>query len=492
MCATLKQYIMASSLKQQTISGMLWTSLQRFGTMGISFISNIVLARLLTPDDYGCIGMLMIFIALSSTFIDGGFGSALIQKKRPTTEDYSTIFYWNIFLSLVLYVVLYLCAPLVADFYNIELLSKVLQVQGVVLIINALGIIQANQLRKQLKFKALAKVNLAAAIASVVVAIAMAYMGCGIWSLVAQQIVQSLASTLLYWAYSSWRPIMSFSTKSFKELFGFGAFILLSNLINTFCNNLNGLFIGKFFNASSMGYFTQAKKLEDVFSTSIEAVILQVTYPILVEVKDNFEKLKNVLKQFNSLLLYVVAPLMLLLNLLAAPIIDLLLGEQWLPAVPYLEILAFQGIAISLQGVNYNAIASIGRSKELFQGTIIKRSMSVVLLISGMYLGGVKGILWGMTISSYFICFYNSVLVHKFVGYTLFRQFSDLFLIILLNAISYTLAYASNSIVKEGYILHITMFIVYVISYLLLSFILKISIIGHIKPLLVKINFIKE
>ena len=241
-----------------------------------------------------------------------------------------------------------------------------------------------------------------------------------------------------------------------------------------------------------MGYFTQAKKLEDVFSTSIEAVVLQVTYPVLVEVKDNFEKLKNVLKQFNSLLLYVVAPLMLLLNLLAAPIIELLLGEQWLPAVPYLEILAFQGIAISLQGVNYNAIASIGRSKELFQGTIIKRSMSVVLLISGMYLGGVKGILWGMTISSYFICFYNSVLVHKFVGYTLFRQFSDLFLIILLNAISYTLAYASNSIVKEGYILHITMFIVYVISYLLLSFILKISIIGHIKPLLVKINFIKE
>ncbi|MBQ8735405.1 MAG: lipopolysaccharide biosynthesis protein [Bacteroidaceae bacterium] len=304
----MKQYIMASSLKQQTISGMIWSSLQRFGTMGISFISNIVLARLLTPDDYGCIGMLMIFIALSSTFIDGGFGSALIQKKRPTTEDYSTIFYWNIFLSLVLYVVLYLCAPLVADFYNIELLSKVLQVQGVVLIINALGIIQANQLRKQLKFKALAKVNLAAAIASVVVAIAMAYMGCGIWSLVAQQIVQSLASTLLYWVYSSWRPIMSFSTKSFKELFGFGSFILLSNLINTFCNNLNGLLIGKFFNASSMGYFTQAKKLENIFSLSIEAVVLQVPYPVLVEVKDNFEKLRNVLKQFNSLLLYVVAP----------------------------------------------------------------------------------------------------------------------------------------------------------------------------------------
>ena len=145
---------------------MIWSSLQRFGTMGISFVSNIVLARLLTPDDYGCIGMLMIFIALSNTFIDGGFGSALIQKKRPTSDDYSTIFFWNIFLSVVLYAVLFLCAPLIADFYNIELLSKVLQVQGVILIINALGIIQANQLRKQLKFKAIAKITLAASIIS--------------------------------------------------------------------------------------------------------------------------------------------------------------------------------------------------------------------------------------------------------------------------------------------------------------------------------------
>ena len=281
---------MSSSLKQKTISGMIWSSLQRFGTMGISFISNMVLARLLTPDDYGCIGMLMIFIALSNTFIDGGFGSALIQKKRPTSEDYSTIFYWNIFLSVVLYIVLCFCAPLIADFYNITLLSQVLQVQGIILIINALGIIQANQLRKQLKFKVLAKVTLVASIVSVGVAIAMAYMGCGIWSLVAQQIVVSLITTLLYWGYSRWRPIMVFSTKSFKELFGFGSFILLSNLINTFCNNLNGLLIGRFFNASSMGYFTQAKKLEDVSSTSIEAVVLQVTYPVLVEVKDNNER----------------------------------------------------------------------------------------------------------------------------------------------------------------------------------------------------------
>ena len=473
---------MSTSLKQKTISGVIWSSLQRFGTMGISFISNIVLARLLTPDDYGCIGMLMIFIALSNTFIDGGFGSALIQKKRPTSEDYSTIFFWNIFLSLLLYGVLFLCAPLIANFYDIPLLSKVLRVQGIVLIVNAFGIIQANQLRKQLKFKSIAQVSLTASIISVIVAIAMAYVGCGVWSLVAQQIVMPLATTVLYWVYSSWRPLWVFSKSSFKELFGFGSFILLSNLINTFCNNLTGLLIGKFFNSSSMGYFTQAKKLEEIFSTSLETVVLQVTYPVLVEVKDNYERLRNALQQFNTLLLYVIAPLMLLLNLLATPVITILLGEQWLPAVPFLEVLAFQGIAISLQGVNSNAITSIGRSKTIFKATIVKRVVQILLLIFGLYFGGIMGLLWGTTLFSYFAVFYNGILVHKYIGYTLLRQFKDLLPTIGLNVISYMLTYSLHYVVKgEGFLLYCMMVIVYIGSYILLSVVFKIDVIAHVK-----------
>lgn len=466
---------------------MIWSCLQRFGTMGISFISNIVLARLLTPDDYGCIGMLMIFIALSNTFIDGGFGSALIQKKRPTSEDYSTIFYWNIFLSVILYAVLFLCAPLIANFYNIALLKTVLQVQGGILVINAFGIIQANQLRKQLKFKAIAKITLLASVVSVIVAIIMAYMGCGVWSLVAQQIVSSLVTTVLYWIYSNWRPIYIFSKESFKELFGFGSFILLSNLINAFCNNLNGLLIGKYFNASSMGYFTQAKKLEDVFSASIEAVTLQVTYPVLVEVKDHYERLKNVLKQFNSLLLYVVTPLMMLLNLLATPIIEFLLGKQWLPAVPFLEILAFQGIAFAIQGVNTNVIASIGKSKALFGATILKRTVQTVLLVIGMYTGGILGLLWGTTLFSYFAAFYNAYLVHKYINYKVVQQLKDLFPIIILNIIAYSLSYLLLVFFNiEGILIYIIMITVYLLSYLSLSILFRISILRNLKEVLAK------
>ena len=217
---------MSDSLRERTISGMLWSFMQKFGTMAIAFVANIVLARLLTPDDYGCIGMLLIFIAVANTFIDGGFGSALIQKKEPTQEDYSTIFYWNLFLSIVLYGILFFTAPFIADFYEISLLTPVLRVQGGVLILNALSIIQCNQLRKQLRFRLIASVNLTASLLSVVITIVLAWIGWGIWALVAQQLLFSLFNAILFWSFNKWVPSFLFSKKSFKELFGFGGFIL--------------------------------------------------------------------------------------------------------------------------------------------------------------------------------------------------------------------------------------------------------------------------
>lgn len=471
---------MSSSLKQKTLSGVIWSGLQRFGTMGISFISNIVLARMLSPDDYGCIGMLMIFIALSNTFIDGGFGSALIQKKRPTLEDYSTIFHWNIFLSVVLYFILYLCAPFIAEFYDIALLTDVLRIQGLVLIINAFGIIQANQLRKQLQFKIIAIVSIIATLFSVIIAIVLAYYKFGVWSLVVQQLVASFVSTVLYWLYSKWRPLLLFSINSFTELFGFGSYILLSSLINTFCNNFNGLLIGRYFNASSLGYFTQAKKLEDVFSTSIEAVVLQVSYPVLVEVKDDCCRLQNVLCRFNSLLLYVVSPIMLLLNLLSAPIISLVLGNQWLSAAPYLEILAFQGVAIALQGLSTTAIQSIGLSNVLFRATIVKRIVQIFSLLLGMHFGGIIGLLWASTLYSFFAAIYNACLVHKYIQYRLFSQFLDLLPILLLSFVTYFITYSLQIIIPECTFLYILMLFVFIVSYIILSYIFKINVFTYI------------
>jgi O-antigen/teichoic acid export membrane protein len=298
------------SLKQKTVSGMIWSGVQKFGNMGISFVSNIVLARMLTPDDFGCIGMLAIFITVSNTFVDGGFGSALIQKKEPTQKDYSTIFWWNIFISFLLYGVLFMSAPVIAEFYHMPLLSSVLRVQGVILIINSLNIIQTNQLRKQLRFKRLANVTVIAHTIAALAAIILAWKGWGVWALVAQQIIGSSLISLILWYINKWMPDFCFSKESFKQLFGFGSFILCSNLINTFCNNVQGLLIGRLFSPADMGYYTQAHKLESIASHSITGIVDQVSYPLLAKFQADNIAMKRVLSKLISLLVYFSFPLM--------------------------------------------------------------------------------------------------------------------------------------------------------------------------------------
>lgn len=226
---------------------MVWTALQKYSKMFIRFVSGIILARLLTPYDYGCIGMLSIFMALAETIIDGGFGSALIQKKKPTQIDYSTIFYWNIGMSVVMYAVLFVSAPAIARFYNIPLLSSVLRVQGLVVFIYAFNIIQRNQLLKKLNFKILSIITITTSLVSLSVTIFMAYKGFGVWALVAQNLISAAIPALVFWFYVKWRPVWAFSWASFKELFSFGAFMFLTNILNRFSQQLQGLLIGKFF-----------------------------------------------------------------------------------------------------------------------------------------------------------------------------------------------------------------------------------------------------
>lgn len=428
-----------NNLKSKTLSGMIWSFVQRFGTMAISFVSNIVLARLLAPDDYGVVGMLMIFIAVANTFVDGGFGSALIQKKEPTKEDYSTIFWWNMFLSLVLYSVLYVCAPAVARFYDLPLLSQVLRVQGIILIFNALSIIQQNQLRKLLKFRRLATVTVVSAILSATIAIILAYIGWGVWALVAQQLMLSGFTAIQLWVLNRWLPLLSFSKDSFKQLFGFGGFIFGSNLINTLCNNVQGLLIGKFFSSATLGYYTQAFKLEQVLSTSIASVVDQVSFPILSEVQDDNNALKRLLKKLTLAIAFVSTPILLIFVVVAQPIIVLLYSDKWLPSVEYFQILCVAGIAICLQGISYYAVASKGKSKDLFWGTFVKRGLGLILLVVGMCIGGIKGLMYGFVLSAWSLLLINQYFVSKHVGYTLWQQYRDLFPIYLLSVVVFAI-----------------------------------------------------
>lgn len=458
---------MESNLKQKTISGMLWSAVQKFGNMGISFVTNIVLARMLTPDDFGCIGMLAIFITVSNTFVDGGFGSALIQKKEPTQKDYSTIFWWNIFISSLLYGVLYLSAPVIAEFYHIPLLSSVLRVQGIILIINSLNIIQTNQLRKQLRFKRLANVTVIAHTIAALTAIVLAWQGWGVWALVAQQIIGSSMISLILWYINKWMPNFCFSKESFKQLFGFGSFILISNLINTFCNNVQGLLIGRFFTPAAMGYYTQARKLEEIASHSFSSVVDQVSYPVLSKFQSDNVAMKNVLRKLVPTITYVTFPLMLILILIAEPLITFVYGVKWLVCVPYFQILCIAGIAISLQGIHYYAVASKGKSKDLLKWTIVKRGLGLFVLVAGMYFWGIEGLLWGCTIGSWIILLANAFLVDKYVDYSLLVQLKDLIPIMLTAIITYIFIYTLDiMLLCNVFIMIISYLVVYVgISY---------------------------
>lgn len=476
---------MQENLKAKTVSGMIWSALQRFGTMGISFVSNIVLARLLTPDDYGCIGMLAIFITVSNTFVDGGFGSALIQKKEPTQKDYSTIFWWNLFLSVILYGVLFISAPAVSRFYNIPLLESVLQVQGIVLIINALNIVQTNQLRKSINFKRLATIHIVSHIVAAVLAIVLAYMGWGVWALVAQQIAASSITSAMLWIMNRWMPSLCFSVESFKQLFSFGGFILASNLINTFCNNVQGLLIGKFFNPAMLGYYTQARKLEDVASHSFSSVVDQVSYPVLSKLQSDNEGLKNALRKLTSALSYVTFPLMLSLILIAEPLILIIYGEKWLPCVPYFQILCIAGIAICLQGVSYNAVASKGKSKDLFVWTLIKRAATLIVLLLCMYFGGMIGLIWGCSIGSWIILLSNLYLVRKYINYGFFQQIKDILPILIVSAISFAVVYIIGNVINlHTFVECVVLVILYVVIYIAISLLFKIEAYFMLKEIL--------
>lgn len=446
---------------------MVWTTLQKYSKMFIQFISGIILARLLTPYDYGCIGMLALFMTLAETFIDGGFGSALIQKKAPTQEDYSTIFWWNIAMAFVMYAVLYACAPAIARFYDIPLLSDVLRVQGIVLFIYAFNIVQRNQLKKKLNFKVLSIVAIITSITSLGVTIYLAYKGFGVWALVAQNLITAAIPALVFWFYIKWRPIRAFSWQSFKALFGFGFYMFLTHLINQFCSKLQGLLIGKIYSPATLGYYSKASSTERLASHSISSVMTQVTYPLYVQVQDNKVAMGNMVKRLTMTLAYVTFPLMFILILTAKPLFILLYSDRWIQSIPYFQVLCIVGLSACLQAVNTQTIAAIGKSKIMFLWTLAKRSVGLTFMVGGLIWFGMKGFLVGVIIYNWFCYFVNIGLVSKYIGYKWGRQLLDLMPITIVSLLAFIVCYVlgkwmSMSLYMDG----LVKLILYVVLYM--------------------------
>ena len=431
------------SLKQKAASGMVWTALQKYSTMFIQFISGIILARLLTAYDYGCIGMLSIFMVLAEAFIDGGFGSALIQKKGPTQVDYSTIFWWNVGMSVLMYAVLFFSAPAIARFYDIPLLSDVLRVQGLILFIYALNLIQRNQLKKKLNFRLLSIVSVGTSVVALVVTILMAYHGYGVWALVAQNLIVAIIPAFVFWFYVKWRPIWTFSWKSFRELFGFGFYMFLTHLVERFSTQLTGLVIGKVYNASTLGYYSKALGTEKLASHSISSVMTQVTYPLYAEVQDRNAELINMIKRLSTTISYITFPLMFLLMLVAKPLFILLYSDRWVNSIPYFQVLCFAGLAACMQSVNLQAIAAIGKSRTMLIWTVLKRVIGLVAMIGGLLLFSMKGLLLGVVFNAWFSYFVNISLVSRHIGYKWSRQLLDILPVVIASVIAALIAFFS-------------------------------------------------
>lgn len=475
---------MTESLGHKAASGAVWATIDRFGNMVLQFVVNLILARLLLPSDFGAIGMLAIFITVSQVLIDGGFGSALIQKKEPTQTDYSTIFYWNLGFSIFLYCILYFFAPLVGSFFSMQILSDVLRVIGLSLVLNAILSIQKVKLQKQLAFRIIAITNLSSYISGAILAILMAFHGYGVWSLVALQIFSGLISVLVLWAITRWHPSCCFSKQSMKDLFGFGGYIMAANILQTICQNLQGIIIGKKFSATQMGYFSQAYKLDQITSYSIPQVIVQVMYPVYSSIQDDKKRLNEMVLMNMRVIAFIIFPILSILILIAEPLIRFIYGDKWLPSVPYFQVFCIGGFFVCLQNINFYAVAAVGHSKSLFRWSFYKWGFLFIALMIGMNFG-MYGILWGMVLSNVNIFLTNAYLSWKHTGLSICRQLKSILSVVLICMISASLIIILFKInVLVSYIVCV---IVFVSSYIASSCLLKLKCFEETKIVLLKL-----
>lgn len=424
---------MATDIRQKAVNGMVWTGVERFGVQFIHLITEIIIARMLMPADFGIIAMLAIFMAIAQSFLDSGFASALIQKKDRTEVDYSTVFYFNIVVSLVLYGLFYVTAPLIAAFYDMPILTDVTRVYTVSLVLNGLTIVQTAKLSVDLNFKLQAIASLVSMIVAGLIGIAMAYMGFGVWALVALGVAIAGVRMIALWLLSSWKPLWAFSFDSFRQLFSFGSKLLASGMINTVYQNLYAVVIGKAFAAASLGFFNRAEKFASLPTQSITQIVLKVNFPILSKFQDDNEKLISLYKRLLRAPIYLLYPVLFGMAAVAHPLVEVILGEKWLPCVPLLQVLCLGYIWGPLTHINLNLLYVKGRSDLVLRLEFIKKPLAFIILFASIPFG----LLWmcvGKALYEFIAFSFNCYYTKKLLGYGMLEQLREISLI-MFNAV---------------------------------------------------------
>jgi teichuronic acid exporter len=412
------------SLRQKTISGLSWSLADNVSNYSIQFIVGIILARLLTPKEYGLIGMITIFIAVSQSLIDSGFSQALIRKNPCKQEDFCTVFFFNFLIGVFFYLGLFFSADLISRFFNEPKLFLLIRVLGINLLINSLGLIQRTILIKNINFKLQTKISVISSILSGVTSILMAYRGWGVWSLVCKTTVQNTCTVFLLWAWNRWRPSLLWSLRSFRELFGFGSKLLISGLIDTVYRNIYYMVIGKYFSAAELGYYTRAEQFKNIPSQNVIYIIQRVSYPVLSSIQGDDQKLKSGYRKLikNSMLISFLS--LMGMAAISKSLILALIGAKWVPSVPYLQLLCLAAMLYPLHALNLNILNVKGRSDLYLTLEIIKKVIAVPTILLGVFCG-IKIMIVGMVFNSVVSCYLNGHWSGKLIGYPMKEQVLD-------------------------------------------------------------------
>lgn len=428
------------NIKKDTLKGVKWTAIEKIALQGIQFVIGLILARLLTPSDFGLVGMLAIFISVSQTFVDGGFSNALIRKIDRTDTDCSTAFYFNIVIGFVCYGLLFVASPWVAAFFNTSILSDLLRVLSISIFVNSLAVVQVAKLTVDINFKAQARATVCSVILSGCIGIGMAYNGYGVWSLVWQTVFGAIFKCIMLWCQTKWKPMAVFSMDSFRNLFSYGSKILISNLLGTIYANMTTIAIGKFYTSKDLGYYSRGQQFAYLPSTAITDTIGRVTFPILAKMQNDDKRLVEVYRKYIKVTSIPILFLLTLLAAIAKPLILLLLTEKWMDAAIYLQIFCFAFMTDHISKLNLNLLQVKGRSDLYLRLEIVKKVIAFIILLCSIPLG-VLVICLSKVVYSQVALVVNTYYTGKLFGLGYTEQFSDFIKYILASLIACAPAY---------------------------------------------------
>lgn len=413
-----------SSTKQEALTGIKWSTVERFSIQLINFILGIILARLLSPSDFGIVGMIAIFLSVSQTFVDSGFGNALLRKLDRTEIDFSTVFYFNIAIAILCYIILFLSAPWVANFLHTPILCSILRVQSVILILNSLMQIQMTKLTIDINFKAIAIRSLLSTLLSGIVGIILAYCGFGVWSLVFQGVLQATINVVFIWIYCKWFPLWTFSWDSFRELFSYGSKLLAANLLNTIIGNLTPLIISRYFSAKDLGYYSRGSHFAKLPVDTANGIVGKVTFPVLVKLQNDETKLISVYRKYIAMMSMIIMFGCVLIAAISKPLIIFLLTDKWIPAIILSQIYAFSIMFDHINSINLNLLQIKGRSDLFLKLEVYKKFISVAILFASIPFG-VLGICISRVIYSQIAMVFNTYYTGKLFNLGYLTQVKD-------------------------------------------------------------------